>query len=217
LAFISPAILRQLLALPVFRISGAWFASYAVFLLFWLPRNTFYKLMLWPALILCAACVMKQITPAKFCAAGGITLWLASQFSWNLIFFIYPYSRTESNRILDFAEHISRIWVPGELILFRSFNTDDWTVRYFTPQTVWKSLDCGGDECIAVIESERSKGIIWLDPTAIQFLETATEGTRRWLQQGRQTGMIDECCGTKWPIRFTRVEKSQPPSVTPPG
>lgn len=215
LASISPAALRQILALPAFRISGTWFASYGLFLLFWLPRNTFYKLMLWPALILCAGCVLKQVPGLT--VRRGMALWLASQFCWNLIFFIYPYSQTASNRILDFAEHASRIWAPGDLILFRTFDTDDWTIRYFTPQTVWKSLGCGRDDCIPIIESERAKGIVWLDPTAARFLETATEGTKSWLDQGLQTGAIRECCGAKWPVRFLRVAQSRPAKATPPG
>ncbi len=206
--------LHQALTLPAFRISGAWFVSYALFLLFWLPRNTFYKLMLWPALILCTGCVLKQARMAGFSAARGMALLVASQFCWNLIFFIYPYSRTASNRVLDFAQQASRIWAPGELILFRTFDTDDWTIRYFTPQTVWESLDCSGDNCIATIESERTRGNVWLDPTAVQFLETATAGTKRWLDAGRHTGMIAECCGAKWPVRFLRVAQSRPPNTT---
>ena len=209
----SQSAFRQALTLPAFRISGAWFLSYALFLLFWLPRNTFYKLMLWPALILCAGCVLKQAPMSAFSAARGMALWLASQFCWNLIFFIYPYSRTASNQVLDFAEHASGIWAPGELVLFRTFDTDDWTIRYFTPQIVWKSLGCGGDYCISIIESERTKGTVWLDPTAIQFLETATEGTKRWLDEGRRTGIITECCGAKWPVRFLRVAQSRPTAL----
>jgi hypothetical protein len=216
-ASISPAAaVRRLLDLPAFCISGTWFVSFALFLLFWLPRNTFYKLLLWPGVILCAGCVLKRAAMRDHPITRGMTLWLATQFCWNLIFFIYPYSQTGSNRVLDFAEHASRIWIPGDLILFHTFDTDDWTIRYFSPQTAWKSLDCAGDACIALVESERAKGVVWLDPTAVQFLQNATQGTKRWLDQGRRSGAITECCGPEWSIRFLRVAQSRP-QTRPPG
>jgi hypothetical protein len=74
---------------------------------------------------------------------------------------------------------------------------------------VWKSLDCGGDDCIALVESERSRRDVWLDPTAVRFFEAATAGTRQWLENGLNARMITECCGTKWRVRFLRVARNR--------
>lgn len=202
----APIAIRRAAAMPAFRIVLAWIVPYAVFLLFWLPRNTFYKLLLWPALILCCGCVVaaQKWVPGR---RRMLTLWVAAQVCWNFLFFVYPYSRVESNPVLGFAQNAAKVWSPGEMILFRTFDTDNWTIRYFTPTTVWKSLECAGDGCLSEIESERGRHDIWLDPTAIHFLKTATPVTKAWLANNVEAGKTSECCGSKWPVHFLKVAR----------
>lgn len=203
----APVMMRRAFSLPAFRIALAWTLSYAIFLLFWLPRNTFYKLLLWPALILCCGCALAGSQTWMPGRRRALTLWLTVQCCWNFLFFVYPYSKAASNPVLGFAQAAAKVWSPGETILFRTFDTDNWTIRYFTPRTVWKSLDCQAAGCLAEIDSERSREEVWLDPTAIHFLETATPETKAWLRNVIAAGDTAECCGSQWPLHFLRLPK----------
>jgi hypothetical protein len=212
----APIAIRRAAAKPALRIALAWVLSYGVFLLFWLPRNTFYKLLLWPALILGCGSILAAAQMRTRGKKRLLTLWLAAQACWNFMFFVYPYSRVESNPILGFARNAAKIWSPGEMILFRTFDTDNWTIRYFTPKTVWKSLDCTGDACLSEIETERGRQAVWLDPTAIHFLKTATPATKAWLQDTVEAERTTECCGGEWPVHFLKVARRDGPGVTSP-
>lgn len=199
------ASLQSLWRNRVFLITGTWFISYGMFLLFWLPRNTFYKLFSWPAIILLAACVLSQLKPPGMPHRGRLALLLGIELIWNFVFFIYPYSKAAANPVLSFAEHISSQWPPNTAVYFRVFDTDDWTVRYSSPQADWKSLACAGEACLDMIERDRANGDVWLDPTASQYLATSSAITKEWWDRQVHSGAATLCCGEKWEIRFTRI------------
>jgi hypothetical protein len=187
-----------------FLICGTWFISYGLFLLFWLPRNTFYKLFSWPAAILLVACIWNQLKPRAIPHRGRLAILLGIELIWNFIFFIYPYSRTEANPVLSFAEHISSVWLPDSVIYFRVFETNDWTVRYAAPQTVWKSLVGSGEAGLKMIEADRINRDVWLDPTASRYLASSS-ATKVWWDRQVASGAVTVCCGREWPLGFTRL------------
>ena len=164
-------------------ICGAWFLSYAIFLLFWLPRNTFYKLLVWPALIFLLGWLLHA-----FRERGGAMRYRTALFAgivllWNFVFFVYPNSKPESNPLLVFAESMQPHWPSGTTVYFQTFNTDDWLIRYKNPQTVWQSLNCAAPNCAGRLAENTET--FWLDTTALDFLEKASPGMRAWLSGGQ--------------------------------
>ncbi len=155
-----------------------WVAVYAVFLLVWMPQNTFYRLFYLPPLLLAAACAVERAR------ANRLLPWMicAALFAWNLVFAIYPQSRVENNATLSFALAQQERWPPGAPIAFHTFHPDLWTISYFNQQASWIGLDkldlARLDESLA---GARQRGQpLWLEVTAYEFLSAAPEG-RLWL------------------------------------
>ena len=100
----------------------------------------------------------------------------------NLTFDIFPNSRVESNPPLALALEMERLWVPGTFVYYNTFNTDDWTIRYFNPETTWKKWDSTD---LAALEAQlqqiqRNAGSAWLDTTALDLVLSMPGGSE-WL------------------------------------
>ena len=151
----------------LFRFALLWLASYALFLFFWLPHNTFYKLFALPAIVLLAASCWQ---PGR-AAAPAVALLALS----NLTFAILPYSHPSANPAIAFALDLQ----AEGIVYFQDFNTDDWFARYFNPRTQWKPL-----ETTAAIEADLRAGrTVWLDTTALDRLAAAGYAPRgEWRQ-----------------------------------
>jgi hypothetical protein len=180
---LEQAIAEHAIGSRTLAICGAWFLSYAIFLLFWLPRNTFYKLLVWPALIFLLGWVLHA-----FRERGGARRYRTALFAgivllWNFVFFVYPNSKPESNPLLVFADSMQPHWPSGTTVYFQTFNTDDWLIRYKNPQTVWQSLNCAAPNCAGRLAENTET--FWLDTTALDFLEKASPGMRVWLSSGQ--------------------------------
>ncbi len=106
-----------------------WLAVYAVFLVFWLPHNTFYRVFYLPPLVMLAARIWPAAAQARLAAAV--------LFVWNLVFFIAPHARVENNRPLAFALEQRAKWKPGTLVIHGFPHNDLRTIAYFNPQTRW--------------------------------------------------------------------------------
>jgi hypothetical protein len=106
-----------------------WLATYVVFLIFWLPQNTFYRLFYLPPLILLAA---------RYLSGKLAAILAAILAAWNLTFFILPHARTENNKPLAFALQQRTRWKPGTLILHGFPHNDIRTLAYFNPQARWQ-------------------------------------------------------------------------------
>ena len=182
----SAIVLTVLVALIVWRLrrTGAarfatppldlvlWLAVYVVFLFFWLPENTFYRMFYLAPLVL--------IICASFPRAGLLG---AALFVCNGLLVIYPASRVENNVPLRFALQQYNHWPTGTPIAFSIFHSDLWTIAYFNPQVSWVGmpridipvLDRAYDEA-------RGRGQpMWLEATAYDALKADPAG-RGWLQ-----------------------------------
>jgi hypothetical protein len=174
-----------------------WISCYLIFLFFWLPQNTFYRLFYLPALILLLGVLISgRETPSVHRA-----VWLAAAalFLWNLTFFIYPHSRPQNNPPLRFAMEQRAKWPAGTGIVFHNFHPDLWTISYFTPQASWISLPRPD---ISLLESYRSqiRGELWLEATAYDLIAATPEG-RQWL--ARELGDPNPTAG----FRFYRLRR----------
>jgi hypothetical protein len=149
-----------------------WILCYLIFLLFWIPKNTFYRLFYLPAIFFLIGVWgrpwKERIRPAFFPA-------LLVLFCWNFAFFIYPNARIENNEILAFAMQHRVDWPQGTTIIFSEFHSDLWTMRYFNPQVSWVEKDSAAQIVVNAIQLP-----LWLEGTAYDLLKQKPEG-KRWL------------------------------------
>jgi hypothetical protein len=149
-----------------------WTGGYVVFLFFWMPQNTFYRLFYLAPLI-----------------AIGILLWrrpaawlIPALFLSNFAFLIYPDSQTSHNAPLSFALAQRDRWPPGTPIVFYHFHPDLWTISYFVPGTSWFGLDRAD---ISTLDREleyahTQQQPLWIEADAYNMIAVGSEG-RSWL------------------------------------
>jgi hypothetical protein len=180
----------------LFRFAATWFIVYAIFLLFWLPNNTFYKLFALPAIILAiASCILPKISWSAFSVFPVFVVFLGS---FNLVFGIVPYSRLSANPAVEFAVRLNQVMRSGDWVYYSNFNTDDWLACYFNPQTRWEPLPAG-----PIIDDRLKKGaVIWLDTTAIDSLSKSSPG---WLKNRTRNTDRRNLVNEKHHIEFWRL------------
>jgi hypothetical protein len=149
-----------------------WVATYSLFLFFFEPQNTFYRLFYLPAVIFLIGSRLR----------GTVGLAVAAVFVWNFTFLIYPRSKPESNEALTFALRERPSWPAGSGIVYHVFHPDLWTIAYFNWQASWIGLSSAN---IPKLESyrtdfERDGRSLWLEQTAVDLLASLPEG-QRWL------------------------------------
>ncbi len=149
-----------------------WLAIYVVFLFFWLPENTFYRMFYLAPLVL--------ILCTSFPRAG---LLCAAAFVLNGLFIVYPQSRVENNVPLRFALQQSTRWPTGTPIVFSNFHTDLWTIAYFNSQVSWIGMPKLDLPVLdrAYDDSRRRYQLMWLESSAYDMLNRDPAG-RAWLQ-----------------------------------
>ncbi len=182
----------------VLLLSLVWAIVYLVFLFFWLPQNTFYRVFYLPPLILllglATSSFKQQVSRVWGLAAFVVAVGLA-----NFLFLIYPFSHVEKYPPLAFALQMNREWPPGTVIYYGAVNSDAGLVRYFNPATHWKLLD---PKSLDVLEHAA-----WLETTAIKQLASTAEGAR-WLETHTRKKTLKELNDGAYEIRFVQVGPS---------
>jgi len=175
-----------------------WAALYLVFLLFWLPQNTFYRLFYLPALIIMLGLVLSAFPQVSYRHPWATALFVVAVGLANFLFLIYPFSHVDKNPPLEFALQINHEWPPGTVIYYGAQNSDEALVRYFSPGTQWKPLPT---------ELPPLAGA-WIETTAIDQLSATPEGTR-WLQAHTRPGSLRELNNGAYRIRFVAIGSTQ--------
>jgi hypothetical protein len=166
-------------------LSLAWISPFFVFLCFWLPGNTFYRLLYAPALMLLLAATAVQrgwlSTPAR---RRAIAIGVASVCAWNFSLLIWPESRTEANPVLLAAEELQPRLASGAMIYHATFPPDDWLVMYLNPQTRWMELTSFNPLSVQhdVAEAAEQGRPVWLDGSALERLDQEPGGPA-WLNR----------------------------------
>ena len=180
-------VLRFLQAPPVFAkfreearwllpVLVLWCVTYVVFLVFWLPHNTFYRLFYLPALILFGS----AIVPAVKTKYNRLALAVAALFILNFGFQIYPQTKPESNPPLQIADAMRAIWKPGDVVYWDVFNANNRTIRYFNPQVDW--IELWGRGYPSQIEvSFVENGDVWFDNAALAEFRGKDPEFEAWL------------------------------------
>jgi hypothetical protein len=180
------------------KVAAVWLAVYVVFLFFWLPWNTFYKLFCLPPIIVIFAHLLMQYRgPRRY----RLLLFVTTLALANLAFYIFPYSRPDYNQALRFARRMSNVWVGSTVVYYGVFTTDNWFIRYFNPQTTWKEITPakGVAEFPEDAQRELAAGHeVWVDSTAAAALAT------RWANITADFDLSQQDNSPRHPIRFYR-------------
>ncbi len=117
----------------------SWFLPYFLFLSVWLPWNGFYKLLIWPPLVLLFGFLLNDRLKRDRTAYGIIAL-IVAMAGWNFSGYIYPHSHDTEDPVLVLGKTIDKELPNSAIIYYRQFVTDDWYLKYFAPGRVWKPL-----------------------------------------------------------------------------
>lgn len=183
-------------------VSIVWLSTYVIFLFFWLPSNTFYKLFCLPAIVVIAAYVLMSYSGQR---RYRLALLVTTMALANLAFYIFPYSRPEYNQAMRFAHRMSHDWSDHTVVYYSDFIVDDWYIRYFNPQTTWKYIDPSRYDAATFSQDAEldlnSGRDVWLDSTAAETLIKNWPGVTAHFDSAE----IDDF--PKHPIRFYRWSK----------
>ena len=141
-----------------------WTLSYAGFLYFWEPHNTFYRLFYLVPLIGIIA-VATRAVPARHLASLAAAL-----LCWNFFQYIYPNTRIENNPPLAAAFEWHKRWPPGTGVIYSKFVPDLWTISYFNPQVSWMAVQSPDPAGVAARAADfaRDGGKVYLDWTYLE-------------------------------------------------
>jgi hypothetical protein len=129
------ALWQPLVPARTFVVLWLWFIPYAIFLAWFEPSNAFYKLFLWPPLVLLLGIFAARAGKAP--AAIALALAIAG---WNFAAYIYPHAHASAEPILAFAKRVDRELPPNATIYYAEFSPDDWYLDYFAPGRNWLPL-----------------------------------------------------------------------------
>lgn len=179
-----------------------WCATYVLFLIFWLPHNTFYRLFYFPALIVFCS----TLIPAIKTKYNRLALAVAVIFLVNFGFHIYPQTKAEANPPLQIADAMRAIWAPGDVVYWDVFNADNRTIRYFNPQVEWKELWGRGYPSqieLSFVES----GDVWFDSAALASFRRDDPGFEQWLLANCRVQEVHEFPVGEHVVGFARLEE----------
>lgn len=179
-----------------------WCVTYAVFLVFWLPHNTFYRLFYLPALILLGSAIVPPVKTRY----NRLAVAVAALFLLNFGFYIYPQTKPDSNPPLQIADAMRAIWKPGDVVYWDVFNANNRTIRYFNPQVDWKEL-WGRGYPSQVELSFVENGDVWFDNAALAEFRRKDPEFEAWLVANCSVQEVYEFPVGDHVVGFARVEE----------
>ncbi|HEY0376746.1 MAG TPA: hypothetical protein VGC87_07300 [Pyrinomonadaceae bacterium] len=181
---------------------GAWIVTYLVFLFFFIPQNTFYRLFYLPALVVLAGTFLAPYEAAPHHAHRyRAALFVAMLAIANLTFTAYPYAQVRATPPLALALGLNKSWPSGAVIYFAEWNSDNSLVKYFNPQTVWREVN---RESFEKELKEGTGGPAWMDTTLIDLYQSTPEG-RAWLDAHTVRRPEHELVNDKFKLRFYEI------------
>ena len=185
---------------------GVWIICYLLFLFFFIPQNTFYRLFYLPGIIILAGTFLAPFEAApnhvrRYRAALFVALVVAA----NLTFSAYPYAQVRANPPLALALQLNKAWPQGTIIYRAAWNSDNSLVKYFNPQTVWKEVHPETlEKELRELESSGG-GSVWLDTTLIDVYQSTPEG-QQWLDAHTIRRPEYELVNSKFRLQFFEVK-----------
>lgn len=196
---------------PRFRIlalvSLVWLAVYTIFLFFWYPYFTPYRMFCVPALIVMVGVFLVHRQPEVTRTRGlSLAFFVAAMAISNFLFFIFPLSHSDKYPPLQFALKLNESWSAETVVYYRQPNADNQLVRYFNPSTTWRTLNAANasapeDELNSAYQSGRN---VWLETSAILQLESTSAG-QVWLSQHARADCRKELSSDSYFMKYVQV------------
>jgi hypothetical protein len=116
-----------------------WFLPSAIFLACWDPSTAFYKLFVWPPLVLLIGTYIasRKRLNQHVHAFQALAVAIAA---WNFGAFIYPHSHASADPVLVLAQTVDRQLPKDAIVYYRALAPDDWYLEYFAPGRRWLPL-----------------------------------------------------------------------------
>jgi hypothetical protein len=173
---------------PIVSISLVWIAVYVIFLVVWLPQNTFYRLFYFPAFVVLAGTL---IASSRTKSHSLLALAVAFLFCANLSFSIYPSAQPMLNRTEQFAKSLQAVWTPGTTVYGNVYADENLTIKYFNPQVTWKKLwnRAPLEDLDPTLHQVRASGkAMWFDLAALEKLSVEDPSFSDWLKANCRLG-----------------------------
>jgi hypothetical protein len=168
-----------------------WFLPYAIFLACWQPGSAFYKLFVWPPIVLLIAAYLasRKSLNQRVYAFYALSIAMAA---WNFGAFIYPHSHPSADPVLVLANTVDRELPRNATVYYRVLDPDDWYLEYFAPGRKWSVLP-------ARIESSQHRlphlagAPVCFETTALDELENnpRTSGMRSEIDSKRRWDLVN--------------------------
>ena len=183
-------------------ILAVWCGTYALFLVFWLPHNTFYRLFYFPAMVV----FLSMLLPSVKTKYNRLALAVGALFLLNFGFHIFPQTKPEANPPLQIADAMRAIWKPGDVVYWDVFNANNRTIRYFNPQVDWKEL--WGRGYPSQIElSFVENGDVWFDNAALAEYRRNDSEFEAWLVANCSVQEVYEFPVGEHVVGFAKIEE----------
>lgn len=192
---------------PVAAVCFLWACAYSIFLFFWYPYFTPYRVFYLPSLILLLGIVLTHYEiPRSPTRLRYAALFVAAVAGSNFLFFIYPLSYAEKNPPLAMAVEMNKTWSHETVIFYAAASADGELFKYFNPTTDWRRFGSLRDESFEdeLREIYRRGGAAWIDTSALDQLRSSPEGFR-WLAEHTSKGRRYELINESYRIEFTQI------------
>lgn len=179
------ALAERFYSRPVTLLCLTWIMPYLLFLFFFIPGNTFYRLFYFPALVFLFGMFLAPFENANRDFRHWRLALLAAVIALsNFLLFIRPNSVVRENTPLALALDANRLWSNKTVIYYDSLDTPARYVRYFNRSATWKFFDAAAP--LEEFEKEvqnvyNNGGTVWLETSAVERLTAATPQTVKWL------------------------------------
>ncbi|MGI9071134.1 MAG: hypothetical protein ACR2JB_07405 [Bryobacteraceae bacterium] len=157
-----------------------WLFPSAIFLAFWGPGSAFYKLFVWPPIVLLIGVYIasRKRLNQHVHAFQALAVAIAA---WNFGAFIYPHSHTSADPVLVFAQTLDRQLPRDATVYYRVLDPDDWYLEYFAPGRKWLTLPPRIESWQQHLPSS-TRGPVCLETTALDELEKNPRAARLGLE-----------------------------------
>jgi hypothetical protein len=158
-----------------------WSSFYVVFLFFWYPYFTPYRIFSLPPLI-CLVAVMLKGRLDTFERKTNVAMFIAAMAISNFVFFIFPLTHVEKDPPLSFALRMQREFRRDSVVFYSAANADNQLVRYMNPAVEWRRFTGDPIEIERLLHDDNlnNQHSIWLETSAIDQIGQTAEG-RNWL------------------------------------
>jgi hypothetical protein len=152
----------------------AWILPYLVFLAWWEPGSAFYKLFVWPPIVLLLGCSIAE-RPSWTSRARALVAFSAALAAWNFGAFVFPHSRSSADPVLALAERIDRELPKNAVVYYKVLSPDDWYLQYFAPGRRWLQLP--GD-LISLRKTDAE--LVCFETTALEVMNVQFNLSHKW-------------------------------------